>query len=99
MGSLTRPQKFVPPKGVFSPEPELIEPLIFLLLIADVGPYRFLVAANRVDEVPSGPEVLPDEAALPFPVHTGQMDRALAFDEPTTCDTAYFGGIEINMCT
>jgi hypothetical protein len=46
---------------------ELIEPLIFLLLVADVGPYRLLVAPHRIDEVSSGPEVLPDELALPFP--------------------------------
>ena len=26
-------------------------------------------------------------------------DRALAFMYPSTCDTEYFGGIEIIMCT
>jgi hypothetical protein len=79
---------------------ELVEPLIFLLLVADVGPYRLLVPSDRIDEVPPGPEVLAHEVALPFAVHTGEVDRALALDEnPTTCDTAYFGGIEINMCT
>src|SRR6185503_7677152 len=80
-GSLTRPQRFVPPKGGSSPELELLEPLILLLLVADVGPYRRLVPPDR-DEVPSGPEVLPDEVALPFPVDTGEMDGALALDEP-----------------
>jgi len=40
------------------------------------------ISADRVDEIPSGPEVLPDEVALPFPVHTGEMDCALPLDEP-----------------
>ena len=81
MGSLTRPQKVVPPKGGSSPQLELIEPLILFLLVADIGPYRLLVAPHRIDEVPSGPEVLSDEVALPFSVDTGEMDRALALDE------------------
>ena len=63
MGSLTRPQRFVPPKGGSSPEVELIQPLVLLLLVADVGPYRLLIPTDRVDEITSGSEVLPDEVA------------------------------------
>jgi len=32
--------------------------------------------------LPSGPEMLSYEIALPLPVDTGQVDRALTFDEP-----------------
>ena len=81
MGSLTRPQRFVPPKGGSSPEVELLQPLILLLLVADVRPYRRLVPTDCVDEVPPRPEVLPDEVALPFPVDTREADCALAVDE------------------
>jgi len=45
----------------------------------------------------SGPEVLAHEIALLLPVHTGQMDRTFTLANPTTCETAYFGGIEIIM--
>jgi len=62
VGALTRPQRFDPPKGVI--EVELILPLILLLRVADVRPYRSLVPTDRVDEVPLGPEALPDEVAL-----------------------------------
>jgi hypothetical protein len=40
MGSLTRPQKTCSAPTASSPEAELIQPLILLLLVADVGPYR-----------------------------------------------------------
>src|SRR5262252_3378881 len=30
---------------------------------------------------------------------TLSLDKAFPLIKPTTCDTAYFGGIEINMCT
>src|SRR5215469_682208 len=81
-GSLTRPQRFVPPKGGSPPDVELFQPLILLLLVADVRPYRLLIPTDRVDEVPPGPEVLSHEVALPFPVNPGEMDRALTLDEP-----------------
>ena len=58
------------------------ESLILLLLVADAGPDRLPLSPHRVDEVPSDPEVLPDEVALSFPVNTGEVDRALALDAP-----------------
>jgi hypothetical protein len=67
----------VPPKGGSSPDVELLQPLILLLLVADVGPYRLLVPTDRVDEVPPGPEVLSHKVALPFPVNPGEMDASL----------------------
>src|SRR5262245_20795822 len=81
MGSLTRP-RYVGRLKASAPEVELIEALILLLLVADVGPYRRLIPADRVDEVPPGPEMLPDEVAPPFPVNTGEVDGAFALDEP-----------------
>ena len=44
-------------------------------------------------------EVLPGVILLPFSVHSDQMDCALALDKPTTCETAYLGGIEIIIGT
>ena len=43
--------------------------------------------------------MLPYEVALPFAVDPSQVDCALALMYPTTCDTAYFGGIEIIIWT
>ncbi len=61
-----------------SAQVQLIEPRILLFLFPDVRPdYRFISTYVR-DEVPSGPEVLSHEIALPLPVDTSQMDRALA---------------------
>jgi hypothetical protein len=46
---------------------QLLQPLIFLLLIADVGADRLLVAPDRIDEESSGPKVLSNEIALSSP--------------------------------
>src|SRR5271155_3856504 len=46
------------------PEIYLFEPLIFLLLVADVSADRVLVTTNRGDEKSSGPEMLPNEIAF-----------------------------------
>ena len=54
MGSLTRPQRLMPPEGGSSPEVELIQPLVLLLLGADIGPDRLLIAPDPVDEVGIG---------------------------------------------
>ena len=51
-----------------TPEVQLLEPLILLLLIADVGTDRLLVAPNRVHEKSAGPKVLPDKIALALPI-------------------------------
>ena len=49
-GSLTRPLEFVTARGGLSaPEVHLLQPLIFLLLIADVRADGFFVAPDRVD--------------------------------------------------
>jgi hypothetical protein len=43
--------------------------------------------------------MLPYKIAPPFLVNAGQMDRTLALDISDHLKTAYFGGIEIIMCT
>ena len=87
-----------PPEGGRSaPQIHLIEAAVFLFLFPDVLPYHGFVSTHGRDEVPSGPEVLPHETALSLPVDPGQMDRTLALINPTTWETAYFGGIEIIM--
>src|SRR6267154_2980621 len=81
VGSLTRPRSVGPPEGGSTPQVHLLQPLVFLFLFADVVAYHGFVAAHGRDEVPSGPEVLSHEVALPFAIDPGQVDRALAFDE------------------
>src|SRR5574338_138078 len=67
--------------GRSSPQTELIQPLVLLLLVLDVLADHGFIAADRRYEVPAGPEVLPHEVALALPIHPRQMDRALALDE------------------
>ena len=67
-GSLTRPLEFGAAQGgVSAPEVHLLQPLIFLLLIADVGADGFLVAPDRVDEESPGPGMLPTKLRLRSP--------------------------------
>jgi hypothetical protein len=67
---------------VSAPEIHLFEPLIFLLLVADVSADRVLVATNRVDEESSSPKMPPYEIAFALSIDPGQMNRALALDIP-----------------
>jgi len=68
--------------GRSSPHIQLIEPFVFLPLVADVVPNHCLVAAYRGHEIPTRPETLPGVILLPFPVYPRKMNRALALDEP-----------------
>ena len=87
-----------PPEGGRSaPQIHLIQAAVLLLLVPDVLAYHRLVPTYRRDEVPSGPEMLPHNISLLLAVYTRQMDGALPLMNPTTCETAYFGGIEIIM--
>ena len=59
-----------PPKGARSaPEVQLVKPLVFLFLIADVGADGFLVAPDRVDEESPGPEMPPHEVAFALSIN------------------------------
>ena len=78
----TRPLEFGAAQGGLSaPEVHLLEPLIFLLLIANVGADGFLIAPDRVDVESPGSEVLPHEIAFALSINPGHVDRALALDE------------------
>ena len=70
MGSLTQPHSRRL-KAALSPEFELIQPLILLLLVAYVDADGLLVSAHSVYEVPARPEVLTHEVALSLPVKPG----------------------------
>jgi hypothetical protein len=80
-----------------TPHIQLIEASVVGLLLPDVFPDHCFVSTNGRDEVSPSPKVLPYEVALPLPVNARQVDRALALDVPITCETAYFGGIDIIM--
>ena len=78
---------------------QLIQPLIFLLLFANVATHRDFVPPHRGDPIATRPELLAHKAASPPRVHPRYVDRRFPFQEPTTCPTEYFGGIEISLCT
>ena len=77
-----------------APEVQLLEPLILLLLIADVCADGLFVPADRVHEVPAGPEIQSHEVALALSMTRAKWLALLPLMYPTTCDTAYFGGID-----
>jgi hypothetical protein len=81
-----------------APQVQLLEALVLLFLFPDVVSDHLLVPSHGGDVVSSGPEVLTYEISLPFPIDPSQVDRTLSLDDPTS-DTAYFGGIDIIMCT
>ncbi len=60
----------------------MFEPLILLLLIADVSSDGLFVPADRVHEEPPRPKMLSHEVALALCVDPRQVDRALPLDVP-----------------
>jgi len=58
----------------------LLQALIFLLLLLDVGSDDGLVPTNGRDEIASGPEMLAYEVALSLAIDPRKMDGALALD-------------------
>jgi len=85
--------------GPLFPQPELILARVFAFLRLDVLANHRLVSTYGRDIEAARPEMLADEVLLPFGKRPGQIDRALPLMYRTTCDTAYFGGIDRNMCT
>ena len=81
------------------PQAQLIQMLILCLLVFDVFSYHFLIPPDRGYKVASGPEVLTYEVALFASYTRARCIALLPLINPTTCDTACFGGIDINMCT
>src|SRR5258707_3131086 len=80
-GALTRPRSLSHLKvAPLLPKLELIQSLVLFLLVADVLSDHRLVSTHRGYKISPGPEALPDEVALPLPVHPRQMNRALPLD-------------------
>ena len=79
------------------PQVQLIEPLIFLLLVANVGPSHLFITAHRGHKIASRPKMLPDKVLPTLTRDSRQGIALLPFMYPTTCDTAYLGGIESRM--
>ena len=60
VGALTRPQFDEPPNGGLSvPKAQLIQALVFRLLVLDVLPDHVFVAAHGGYKIPARPKVLP----------------------------------------
>src|SRR5258707_9110644 len=64
------------------PKLQLLQTVVFRLLVLDVGPDRLFIAPDRGDEKPASPEALADEIPFPLTIYAGNVDRALALDEP-----------------
>ena len=69
--------------GRSSPHVELVDPFVFLFLIADVVSNRGLISisADCRYKITACPEALPCVILFPLPVHPCQVHRALALDE------------------
>ena len=74
------------------PEVHLVAPLIFLLLVTDVLPYRRLIPAYGRNKVSSRPEALPCVVLLPFSVYSRKGNRALALHESHDLRRCIFRG-------
>jgi len=61
---------------------QLVDPAIFLLLIADVFPYRFFVPTDGGNMVATSPKMLSGEVAPMPQIITGYVNRTFALDEP-----------------
>ncbi len=66
-----------PTGGQSSPQAQLTQALVFLLLVVDVLPYHRCVPIYRRYEVAPGPEVLADKVALTLSVDPGKVYRTL----------------------
>ena len=65
----------------------------------DIISDQFLISTYRRDKIPSCPKTLTNVVLFSIEIHTHNMDGTLTLNYPTACDTAYFGGIEIIICT
>src|SRR5271169_3410980 len=80
-GTLTRPQLDEPPNGGLSvPKVQLIQALVFRLLVLDVLPDHLFITAHSGNKIPACPEVLPHKVPLPLAVDASQMNRTFSFD-------------------
>ena len=77
------------------PQIQLVQALKFHFLVATVFPNHSIIPAYRRYQIPALPEIMVHIILFPPPIYPRQADRVLSFMYPTTCNTAYFGGIEI----
>jgi hypothetical protein len=89
--------------GRLSPHVELIDPLVFLFLIADLVSNRGLTSADCRYETTLGPEALPRVILLLFPYPRARRIALLPSMNPTTDDTEYLAqedgaGFHTTLC-
>ena len=77
----------------------MLQTVVLRFVAPDVFPDHGFVTPNSGDEKSASSEALANVISFPLSVYAGDVDGTLSLIKPTTCDTAYFGGIEINMCT
>jgi hypothetical protein len=75
----------------------LIQAFVRLLLVLDVLPYGRFVSAYGRDQVPLAQKFCPTKLRFLSPYVGAKWIALLPLMKPTTCETAYFGGIEIIM--
>ena len=74
-----RPQLDEPPNGGLSvPKAQLIQALVFRLLVLDVLPDHLFITAYGGNKIPACPEVLTHKVPLPLAVDASQMNRAFS---------------------
>lgn len=71
--------------------------LIHYLLIANVAVYQLFILTDRRDKIPSRPEIRPHDIPRLTVDILRNPDRTLAFINPTTCATEYFGESKRSM--
>jgi hypothetical protein len=75
----------------------LIEATIFLLLFPDVFSDGRFVSSDSGNIITSGPEMLASKILAMSLKFLAICIALLPLMKPTTCDTAYFGGMEISI--
>lgn len=84
---------------MLSQQLQLVQPTVFRFLVAYVCPDYLLVAPDRRYEYPLAQKFCPTKFRLRSPYTRARWIALLPLMKPTTCDTAYFGGIRNIMCT
>jgi hypothetical protein len=77
--------------GQLAPQVDLVQALVFRFLLPDVVTNDRLISAYRRPVISSRPEMLPDKISLLLSVHSRQVNRAFALDEPHHLRHRVFG--------
>ena len=81
------------------PQIHLLQALVLLFLLFDVLAYYLCVPSYCGYEVSLAQKCWPTKFRFFSPYTRAKWIALFPLINPITCDTAYFGGIEINMCT